>query len=200
MLEVIKRTGAFLIIAETMYQFVQEDRYARYVRLLIRLMTLAILILPICDLFREGSSALFYERLHDMEDEFAVYTEEQRNGQGVTQALADVDTEQEVREQATAQIRKKCAVCAEQNGYYIADMQIRENGVIFYLEKAEKEEAGIYIEPVIVQNTPEQEKTRQYPDSTAENETARFMEKQFAQCLGVSQELIEVRMDERMEG
>ena len=39
MLEVIKRTGAFLIIAETMYQFVQENRYARYVRLLIRLMT-----------------------------------------------------------------------------------------------------------------------------------------------------------------
>ena len=67
MLEIIKRTGVFLIMAETLYQFVQENRYARYVRMLIRLMTLAILILPVLELFKEGSSALFYEKLNAME-------------------------------------------------------------------------------------------------------------------------------------
>lgn len=199
MLEVIKRTGAFLIIAETMYQFVQENRYARYVRLLIRLMTLALLILPICDLFREESSQAFYERLHDMENEFSVYMGEQNNTQELEEVMADADTRESVRTYALSQIRESCEACAQQSGYSIADVKIREKKLLFYLQKAGEGEPGVRIEPVTIQGTWNQEETSQNSISMEEKQTVGFLKKQFAQYLGIPEELIEVRMNEGME-
>lgn len=199
MLEVIKRTGAFLIIAETMYQFVQENRYARYVRLLIRLMTLALLILPICDLFREESSLAFYERLHDMENEFSAYMGEQNNTREMEEVMADADTQENVRTYALSQIRENCEACAQQNGYSITDVKIRDEKLLFYLQKAGNGEMGVRIEPVTIQDTWNQEEISQNAISMEEKRTAGSLKKQFAEYLGMPEELIEVRMDEGME-
>ncbi|MDE5820567.1 MAG: stage III sporulation protein AF [Lachnospiraceae bacterium] len=70
MLDLIRTAGVFMIIAQTLYHFVSGSKYARYVRLLIRIMTLAVLIVPLLDLIKSGAKEDFGERLDRFEREY----------------------------------------------------------------------------------------------------------------------------------
>ncbi len=139
MIEIIKRTGVFLIVAETLYQFIQENRYARYVRMLIRIMTLALLVLPLLDLVKEGSSEFFARKVEELEEAYTEYTYESAN-MGYEEELESVLTaydNREVEEYTTAYIKDTCNKCVIENGYLIREVLIGEEGICFYLQLLE---------------------------------------------------------------
>lgn len=199
MLEIIKETGVFLIFAETLYQFVQENRYARYVRLLIRLMTLAILILPVLDLFREGSSAMFYEKLHAMDAGYAAdtgraaVTDMERDE--MEEQIARVNAEQEIAVQASAEIKTTCNKCAEENGYRISEVTITESGITFLLTPYPDEISVTQIEQVTIGGETSGEACADRKE-TAHTQTQEelTMKQVLAEYLGIADALIEVRI------
>ncbi len=137
MLEIIKRTGVFLIMAETLYQFVQENRYARYVRLLIRLMTLAILLLPILDLIKSGSSELFFQRIEVLESEYADFVEGDTQTEATANMediLAEYDHVQNITVHTETNIKDTCNKCVMDNGYRILNVSVTEAGIYFQLQ------------------------------------------------------------------
>ena len=176
MLEIIKRTGVFLIMAETLYQFVQENRYARYVRMLIRLMTLAILILPVLELFKEGSSALFYEKLNAMEAGYMAYEEgvsgTENDKKNMEEKIASYDADLEIASYASTDIKTSCNKCAMENGYQITDVLITENGIFFSLQLLQEEIVVPQVEMVTVQAgmSEESQSTEKVADENAQEE------------------------------
>lgn len=198
MLEIIKRTGVFLIMAETLYQFVQENRYARYVRMLIRLMTLAILILPVLELFKEGSSALFYEKLNAMEAGYMAYEEgvsgTENDKKNMEEKIASYDADLEIASYASTDIKTSCNKCAMENGYQITDVLITENGIFFSLQLLQEEIVVPQVEMVTVQAgmSEESQSTEKVADENAQEE--QRMQEVLADYLGIADTLIEVRI------
>lgn len=198
MLEIIKRTGVFLIMAETLYQFVQENRYARYVRMLIRLMTLAILILPVLELFKEGSSALFYEKLNAMEAGYMAYEEgvsgTENDKKNMEEKIASYDADLEIASYASTDIKTSCNKCTMENGYQITDVLITENGIFFSLQLLQEEIVVPQVEMVTVQAgmSEESQSTEKVADENAQEE--QRMQEVLADYLGVADTLIEVRI------
>lgn len=198
MLEIIKRTGVFLIMAETLYQFVQENRYARYVRMLIRLMTLAILILPVLELFKEGSSALFYEKLNAMEAGYTAYEEgvsgTENDKKDMEERIASYDADQAIASYASSDIKTSCNKCGIENGYQITDVSITESGIFFSLQPLQEEIVVAQIETVTVQTgvSEESQSTEKAADENAQEE--QRMQEVLADYLGVADTLIEVRI------
>lgn len=198
MLEIIKRTGVFLIMAETLYQFVQENRYARYVRMLIRLMTLAILILPVLELFKEGSSALFYEKLNAMEAGYMAYEEgvsgTENDKKNMEEKIASYDADLEIASYASTDIKTSCNKCAMENGYQITDVLITKNGIFFSLQLLQEEIVVPQVEMVTVQAgmSEESQSTEKVADENAQEE--QRMQEVLADYLGIADTLIEVRI------
>ena len=196
MLEIIKRTGVFLIMAETLYQFVQENRYARYVRMLIRLMTLAILILPVLELFKEGSSALFYEKLNAMEAGYMAYEEgvsgTENDKKNMEEKIASYDADLEIASYASTDIKTSCNKCAMENGYQITDVLITENGIFFSLQLLQEEIVVPQVEMVTVQAgmSEESQSTEKVADENAQEE--QRMQEVLADYLGIADTLSEV--------
>ena len=153
MLEIIKRTGVFLIIAETMYQFIQENRYARYVRLLIRIMTMAILIIPVLEFIKGGSSHFFYERLTAFEqqyEELILQGEARFQNDENMQDVSNIQNEENkygnrmnlaVTQGTCAYIKSICNKWANEKGYEIMSVSVNNDVICFYVSK-KKEDAN----------------------------------------------------------
>ncbi len=208
MIEIIKRTGVFLIIAETLYQFVQENRYARYVRLLIRIMTLALLLLPILDVIKEGSSAFFLQKLEELETAYVEYdhehTEAEYEGE-VEMVLSQCDNNHEVEQYTGTYIKDICNKCIAENGYYIQEVMVREEGIYFRLQVPKSiDEDGINtdteirIEPIapveeidISGVVPSNEEHITEADWSTEEQRMQILLSEF---LGIAKQMIEVEI------
>jgi len=209
MIEIIKRTGVFLIMAETLYQFVQENSYARYVRLLIRLMTLALLLLPLLDLVKAGSSDFFWQRVNELEAAYAEYEAENMDeeySRKAQEALSEEHYNEAVGEYTSTHIKSICNKCALENGYIIEEVVIAESGILFRLqvpvmqaEEGEHANAEIQIEPIerveeiqIAGNNTDEDGQIEETDWGQEELRMQILLSEF---LGIAKQMIEVEID-----
>lgn len=218
MLEIIKRTGVFLIIAETLYQFVQENRYARYVRLLIRIMTLAILIVPILEFFKSGSSDSFFGHLTALESEFerllsqdeVLYMEDEKASQEV---MLEYDDEMSgmVTSETESYIKSICNNCALEYGYKIMTVSVNEERILFDVQPyggnpneselgsgTEAESRIEDIDEIRIEIDEGEEQTQKQPQAgnSFETEDAGTLKRVFAELLSISDTKIEVIIHE----
>ena len=209
MMEIIKRTGVFLIMAETLYQFVQENSYARYVRLLIRLMTLALLLLPLLDLVKEGSSDFFWQRVNELEAAYTEYETEsldEEYSRKAEVALSDDHYNEAVEQHTSAYIKSICNKCISENGYIIEEVVIAESGIFFRLQVPVMQEGDgefanveIQIEPIesveeiqIAENSTGEDGQIEETDWGQEELRMQIL---LSELLGIAKQMIEVEID-----
>lgn len=141
MLELIRTAGVFMIIAQTMYHFVSGSRYARYVRLLIRIMTLAVLIVPLLDLIKSGAKEDFDARLLRFEQEY----EEILQGAG---HAGETYVDERIVQEMTEEIRAAVDPVLAPYGYETAFVSADENGLLFMLRRLNTDRGEILVRPV----------------------------------------------------
>lgn len=141
MLDVIRAAGVFMIIAQTMYHFVSGSKYARYVRLLIRIMTLAVLIVPLLDLIKNGTNEDFSARLEQFEYEYETILQEA----GYTE---NGIVEEQIARTTANEIKTALDPVLAPYGYETAGVYAKENGLLFTLCPLEKQEEEIGVRPV----------------------------------------------------
>lgn len=142
MLDLIRTAGVFMIIAQTMYHFVSGSKYARYVRLLIRIMTLAVLTVPLLDLIKSGAKEDFGERLERFEQEYEAILQGAEYTGGT---LVEERIEQVTAQELMAMIDPVLAPY----GYETVSVYADENGLQFALRPIlEREEGEIGVRPV----------------------------------------------------
>lgn len=168
MLEIIKRTGVFLIIAETIYQFVQENRYARYVRLLIRIMTMALLIIPVLDFIKKGSSDLFYGNLGKFESEYDNLFFVDEESMWYDMEVEESILYDSVTTETGSYIKTICNNCVSENGYEVLIVSVQNESICIGVKRME----GIVEEDI--------------------HEEVRELRDIFAECLNISAMNIEV--------
>lgn len=142
MLELIRTAGVFMIIAQTMYHFVSGSKYARYVRLLIRIMTLAVLIVPLLDLIKSGTKEDFQERLFQFEQEYEAIMQDAEH--------TDMTLVEEQIEQTTVQqLRAMVDPMLVPYGYETVFVYADEEGLLFTIRSFLGRETGeIKVQPV----------------------------------------------------
>ena len=141
MLDLIRTAGVFMIIAQTMYHFVSGSKYARYVRLLIRIMTLAVLIVPLLDLIKSGTETDFQERLVRFEQEYeAVLQGAEYSGETFVEERIEQTTAKELK----AMIDPVLAPY----GYETVSVYADEGGLLFTLRLSDRETGEIGVRPV----------------------------------------------------
>ncbi len=141
MLDVIRAAGVFMIIAQTMYHFVSGSKYARYVRLLIRIMTLAVLIVPLLDLIKNGTNEDFSARLEQFEYEYETILQE-------TGYTENGIVEEQIARATADEIKTALDPVLAPYGYETAGVYAKENGLLFTLCPLEKREEEIGVRPV----------------------------------------------------
>lgn len=178
MIEVIRRTGIFLIIAQTMYHFISGSRYARYIRLLIRIMMLAILIVPILDFIKEGTDEDFSAKLDRFERQYEEILEGERPPYGDT-------ADERILSTAEEELEKTLSACLLERGYEIAETAIGEERIRFVLRPAGTGER-ISVPPV--------ERIRISGEKDETDEREEELGGVIAQKLGIGQQWVEVEI------
>ncbi len=141
MLDLIRTAGVFMIIAQTMYHFVSGGKYARYVRILIRMMTLAVLIVPLLDLVKSGTKEDFEAHLAQFEHEYEQLSADME--------YADTElVEEQILRAAAEEMKKTLAPALAPYGYEIADAYADEERLVIMLRALDGEEDGITVRPV----------------------------------------------------
>lgn len=179
MLGLIRRAGIFLIIAQTMYHFVSGSKYAHYVRLLIRIMVLAILVVPILNFIREGTDENYYEKLELFEKQYEALLGDVQTSEGGA-------VEEQVLQVTGEEIKETLTPFVSEYGYVISDVKIKSELISFVLRPAGSEK-GIVIAPI-----------EKIDLSGEREESAR--EREFAKALagrlGMEEEWVEVEIRE----
>lgn len=141
MLTMIQKAGIFMIIAQTMYHFVSGSKYARYVRLLIRVMTLAVLLVPLLNLVKSGTEADFQEKLIRFEREYeALLRGVEDTGENYVEAQIEQTTAKELK----AMIDPVLAPY----GYETASVYADGGGLLFTLHTLDGEGGEIGVRPI----------------------------------------------------
>ncbi|MCM1104037.1 MAG: stage III sporulation protein AF [Clostridium sp.] len=141
MLELIRTAGVFMIIAQTMYHFVGGSHYARYVRLLIRIMTLAVLVVPMLDLIKSGTEADFQEQLTRFEQEYeAILRDAEYTGENLV--------EEQIRQTTAQELRTAVNPVLAAYGYETVSVSAGENGLLFLLRRMDDQTEEIVVNPV----------------------------------------------------
>lgn len=141
MLDLIRTAGVFMIIAQTMYHFVSGGKYARYVRILIRMMTLAVLIVPLLDLVKSGTKEDFGAHLAQFEHEYEQLSADME--------YADTElVEEQILRAAAEEMKKTLAPALAPYGYEIADAYADGECLVIMLRALDGEEDGITVRPV----------------------------------------------------
>lgn len=142
MLDLIRTAGVFMIIAQTMYHFVSGSKYARYVRILIRMMTLAVLIVPLLDLVKSGAKEDFAARLARFEQEYEMLFRDTE--------YADTEVvEEQIQRAAAEEMKKALAPVLMPYGYGVAGAYTDGERLLITLRAlAGEEKSGITVRPV----------------------------------------------------
>ncbi len=142
MLDLIRTAGVFMIIAQTLYHFVSGSKYARYIRLLIRIMTLAVLTVPLLDLIKSGAKEDFGERLERFEQDYEAILQ---GAQYTGETLVEERIEQVTAQELMAAVDPVLAPY----GYETVSVYADESGLQFALRySGGREEGEIGVRPV----------------------------------------------------
>lgn len=169
MLDMIRAAGIFMIIAQTLYHFVSGSKYARYVRLLIRIMTLAVLIVPLLELVKTGTEADFYERLDQFEKEY----------EAILQNVEYTETsvvEERIGQTTARELKTMLDPVLAPYGYETVSVYADEGGLLFSLCRTGGGAGEIRVRPVrevsIQVGEPEDSENREQGGASGEEHTA----------------------------
>lgn len=182
-----------MIIAQTMYHFVSGSKYARYVRILIRMMTLAVLIVPLLDLVKSGTKEDFGAHLAKFESEYEMLFEDTE--------YADTElVEEQILRAAADEMKRALNPVLEAYGYGIAGVYADGERLLFTLSASVgEEESGIAVRPVREVHIQVGESGKDEPEeSVRQGESAVNKEQELAgviaACLGTEPSWVEVRI------
>ena len=189
-MEIIRRTSVFLILAQAVVHFRPNPSYEKYFKFLVGIMTIVIFLITILEIFQGGVREQYMACMK-------VYTEKltELSGEEAELAMSPSDT---YLEQMGEEIKAKLSDCAAEQGYRIQKAEIL--GVSEQQEMADAYRLKIYVtskETEII--LPEVEEVRlgeERERDTEDRSKEMAFQAAFAEVLGVEDGRLEVEIIE----
>ena len=189
-MEIIRRTSVFLILAQAVVHFRPNPSYEKYFKFLVGIMTIVIFLIPILEFFQGGVREQYMACMK-------VYTDKltELSGEEAELAMSPSDT---YLEQMGEEIKAKLSDCAAEQGYRIQKAEIL--GVSEQQEMADAYRIKIYMtskETEII--LPEVEEVRlgeERKRDTEDRSKEMAFQAAFAEVLGEVAAWLEVEINE----
>ncbi len=189
LMEIIKRTSVFMILAQALIHFRPNPSYEKYFRFLVGIMTLVILVIPLVEWFHSGVREEYRTCMNTYTDKLQELSDRELP-EGMTPSgnyLIQIGEE----------IRDKLEPCAQQYGYTIQKVELpdspeesreeEKDAVRILIRMAPAGMGGIRVDEIRLQEEPE---------GPADGEKEQMFTALFADALGVEESRLEVKLIE----
>ncbi len=180
-LEFIKRTGIFLICAESILHFMPGSSYQKYVKVLIGIMVLAQFLIPLKAFFTGTEKAEIEQQIV----EFQQMIESQGAEMQSAELWSVTDSEITIEQETKKEIKSRLNNIATENGYQIEDIIIDK---IIYVIIRERKWKSINIQKIELE-----QKQGGEPQMSEELLSLKAL---FSKELGIEAEYLEVVTDD----
>ncbi len=191
LMEIIKRTSVFMILAQALIHFRPNPSYEKYFRFLVGIMTLVILVIPLVEWFHSGVREEYRTCMNTYTDKLQELS--------VQEPAFDMTPSENYLAQIGEEIRDKLEPCAQQHGYTVQKVEVldipeesgmdEENTCRIRIRVAP---AGAEIRKVQVDEISLQKET----DGSADGGNGQMLTVLFADVLGVEESMLEVKLIE----
>lgn len=184
-LEFIKRTGIFLICAESILYFVPGSSFQKYVKVLIGIMVLAQFAVPLKSLVTGQERGEIEQQIVEMQVMLETQAEEMQMDQ-----LQMISDSQEVNIQTAEEVKSKLNYIASEHGYVVTDVILDNIAHVIVSRETmpEEDNNGIRIAPIEIGSDHE---VTQDTDSY-DNPELQKLQELFCEALGTGKAYLEV--------
>lgn len=139
-LQLLKDTAAFLLAAQMLMHFLPAKKYEKYGKLMVSLIVLSQLALPILSIGKNDAAGQFWGAFERMEEENEMFS-------GRLSMLEETG-ENAVKSGILRSVEQKVETAAAAASVEVADVRLREDGVVVIEVKKEGAGRPVKIEPV----------------------------------------------------
>lgn len=183
LLEFVKKTGIFLICAESILHFLPGTSYQKYVKVLVGIMILAQFLLPVKALLAGAEKESIERKVLEFRQMVENQSEEIQ-----TDTLHALSSEEKVEQETKEEIKLRLNKIASERGYEIEEIVLGEKTHVILREK--KEQKGNRIEKIRISEIGLE---RDEKADGEENPKLLEMKALFCEALGTGKEYLEVR-------
>lgn len=139
-LQLLKDTAVFLLAAQMLMHFLSAKKYEKYGKLMVSLIVLSQLALPILSIGKNDAAGQFWGAFERMEEENEMFS-------GRLSMLEETG-EDAVKSGILRSVEQKVETAAAAASVEVADVRLREDGVVVIEVKREGAGRPVKIEPV----------------------------------------------------
>ena len=139
-LQLLKDTAVFLLAAQMLMHFLPAKKYEKYGKLMVSLIVLSQLALPILSIGKNDAAGQFWGAFERMEEENEMFS-------GRLSMLEETG-EDAVKSGILRSVEQKVETAAAAASVEVADVRLREDGVVVIEVKREGAGRPVKIEPV----------------------------------------------------
>lgn len=139
-LQLLKDTAVFLLAAQMLMHFLPAKKYEKYGKLMVSLIVLSQLALPILSIWKNDAAGQFWGAFERMEEENEMFS-------GRLSMLEETG-EDAVKSGILRSVEQKVETAAAAASVEVADVRLREDGVVVIEVKREGAGRPVKIEPV----------------------------------------------------
>lgn len=186
-LRLLKDTAVFLLAAQMLMHFLPAKKYEKYGKLMVSLIVLSQLTLPILSIVQKDATGQFWNAFGHLEEENEMFS-------GRLAALEGTG-EDAVRNGIVQSVEQKVETVAARAGVEVADVRLKENGVVLIeVKRAGARDRGdiVPVKKVVIGAENGGGDPIPAEGAALKGSIRTDLEKPFAKALDMQQEAVEV--------
>lgn len=186
-LRLLKDTAVFLLAAQMLMHFLPAKKYEKYGKLMVSLIVLSQLTLPILSIVQKDATGQFWNAFGHLEEENEMFS-------GRLAALEGMG-EDAVRNGIVQSVEQKVETVAARAGVEVADVRLKENGVVLIeVKRAGARDRGdiVPVKKVVIGAENGGGDPIPAEGAALKGSIRTDLEKPFAKALDMQQEAVEV--------
>lgn len=154
LIHLIQKFGIFIVIAQTIIHFCPKGSYEKYMKMLIGIMSLAVLAIPLLGIFQKNAEEEFWQKVNTYEENM----DEILNESAMDFKLNISDSE-EMEQGLQEEINTRIYKILSENELYLYSVKLDEHTekLILFLGVSQKSERKIQIDKIVIENEPKKD-------------------------------------------
>lgn len=186
-LQLIKNTAVFLLAAQMLMHFLPAKKYEKYGKLMVSLIVLSQLALPILSVGKTDAAGKFWEAFGKLEEENEMFSGKLSGLEGTGEDM--------IRSGILQSVEQKVGAAAAGAGVEVADVRLKEDGVVVIeVKKAGqgKTERIVPVKRVVIGEEKKREETVLTEGAALKGSVRTDLEASFAKALNMQEGTVEV--------
>lgn len=186
-LQLIKNTAVFLLAAQMLMHFLPAKKYEKYGKLMVSLIVLSQLALPILSVGKTDAAGKFWEAFGRLEEENEMFSGKLSGLEGTGEDM--------IRSGILQSVEQKVGAVAAGAGVEVADVRLKEDGVVVIeVKKAGqgRTEPIVPVKRVVIGEEKKREETVLTEGTALKGSVRTDLEASFAKALNMQEGTVEV--------